>query len=238
MREEVPEEPKKRRGSAALDAQQVAFLEEVVLGDTSPTSTAAGGSDGVDGGVPALRSVLGRSGFSARLPFVDAPLSAVAPLQRHSFSTADFLRRVPNPTPEQISAAEAEKDLLRGIVRTGSGVILGHVGTETGWSQGNKWKRVQMGKDQLILAKRWHTGHDRCHKRLWLSCQSGHTALAGLVFRGAGGLSRAQTVQVLANSLALEIVVLCMQYSESAEDISINLVSTFVAGLFAALVRA
>ena len=123
------------------------------------------------------------------------------------------------------------------------------------------------------MSRRWHKGHDRCYKRLWRSCQTGHTALAGLVYRGARGLSRAQTVQawpppsrsnpnpspdpspspnpnpnldpspsptphqVLANSLALEIVVLCMQYSEAYGPIvEINLVSTFMAGLLAALV--
>ena len=56
------------------------------------------------------------------------------------------------------------------------------------------------------------------------------------MYRGAGGLSRAQTVQVLANSLALEIVVLCMQYSVSSQVLEINLVTTFTAALFAALV--
>ena len=95
---------------------------------------------------------------------------------------------------------------------------------------------MKLGKDQLVLTKRWHKGHNRWYKRLWLSCQTSHTALAGLIYRGAGGLSRAQTVQVLANSLALEIVVLCMQYSVSSEVLEINLVTTFMASLFAALV--
>ena len=131
---------------------------------------------------------------------------------------------------------DEEKDLMRGVVRAGNGTILSQMGPETGWSGNNKWKRLKLGKDQLILTKRWHKGHDRCHKRLWLSCKTSHTALAGLVYRGAGGLSRAQTVQVLANSLALEIVVLCMQYSVSSEVLEINLVTTFMASLFAALV--
>jgi len=43
-------------------------------------------------------------------------------------------------------------------------------------------------------------------------------------------------VQVLANSLALELVVLCMQYSVSSEVLEINLVTIFMASLFAALV--
>ena len=131
---------------------------------------------------------------------------------------------------------DEEKDLMRGIVRAENGTILSQMGPETGWSGSNKWKRLKLGKDQLILTKRWHKGHDRCHKRLWLSCKTSHTALAGLIYRGAGGLSRAQTVQVLANSLALEIVVLCMQYSVSSEVLEINLVTTFMASLFAALV--
>ena len=125
---------------------------------------------------------------------------------------------------------------MMGIVRAGNGTILSHMGPETGWSKGEKWKRFKLGKDQLVLTKRWHKGHNRWHKRLWLSCQTSHTALAGLVYRGAGGLSRAQTVQVLANSLALEIVILCMQYSVSSEVLEINLVTTVTASLFAALV--
>lgn len=43
-------------------------------------------------------------------------------------------------------------------------------------------------------------------------------------------------MQVLANSLALELVVLCMQYSVSSEVLEINLVTIFMASLFAALV--
>ena len=137
---------------------------------------------------------------------------------------------------EESGAFDEERDLMMGIVRAGNGTILSHMGPETGWSGSNKWKRLKLGKDQLVLTKRWHKGHNRWHKRLWLSCQTSHTALAGLVYRGAGGLSRAQTVQVLANSLALEIVVLCMQYSVSSEVLEINLVTTVMASLFAALV--
>ena len=43
-------------------------------------------------------------------------------------------------------------------------------------------------------------------------------------------------MQVLANSLALELVVLCMQYSVSSDVLEINLVTIFMASLFAALV--
>ena len=43
---------------------------------------------------------------------------------------------------------------------------------------------------------------------MWLSCKGSHTLLAGVFFRGTVGFSRAQTVMILGNSLALEIVVL------------------------------
>lgn len=54
----------------------------------------------------------------------------------------------------------------------------------------------------------------------WHACQSDHTLLAGLLYRGTTGFSRAQTVQILTNSLALELVVLCLQYTEDSSDAS------------------
>jgi hypothetical protein len=69
-----------------------------------------------------------------------------------------------------------------------------------------------------VLVRRWYKLVDRCDKRLWLEFRRSHTLLAGLVFRGTSGHSRAQTVQILLNSMALELVVLCMMYS--AEDTS------------------
>ena len=117
-----------------------------------------------------------------------------------------------------------------------AGTILGRSGPETGWSRGNKWKRMEVAKDQIIMTRRWHTDVDAWYKRMWISCKNSHTLLAGLVYRGTQGMSRAQTVQILMNSIALEIVVLCMQYSESSTTLTLNLVYVLVSGTFGALI--
>ena len=52
----------------------------------------------------------------------------------------------------------------------------------------------------MVLTKRWHGDVDRWYKRLWLTCKVSHTLLAGLLFRGTAGFSRAQTVQAHAIS--------------------------------------
>ena len=90
---------------------------------------------------------------------------------------------------------------------------------------------------QVKLTKRWHGDVDRWYKRLWLTCKVSHTLLAGLLFRGTAGFSRAQTVQILSNSLVLEIVILCMQYiEEDVVTVEVGLVEVVVAGTVAACI--
>ena len=108
-----------------------------------------------------------------------------------------------NMTEEEMAAALAHS--------TGRGEILGKAGKETGRSWGNRWKRQRVNKDQVVMAKRWHGDVDTWYKRLWLSCTGSHTLLAWLVYRGSNKMSRAQTVQILVNSMVFEVVVLCMQ---------------------------
>lgn len=50
-------------------------------------------------------------------------------------------------------------------------------------------------------------------QKLVLAFKSRHTLLAGLLYNGALGYTRSQTVQVLANSLALELVIVSMTFS-------------------------
>ena len=94
-----------------------------------------------------------------------------------------------------------------------AGTILGKSGPESAATRGTRWRRARLGKDQLILTERWHKDVDRWYKRIWLQCKWSHTLLAGLIYRGLSGYSRAQTVQILLNSLVLEVVILCMQYA-------------------------
>ena len=68
------------------------------------------------------------------------------------------------------------------------------------------WKKVRVIKNEVVLTKRWHKDMDRKWKRLRFSCRGGHTLMAGMFYRGVGGFTRAQTVQFLFSSLALELV--------------------------------
>lgn len=179
--------------------------------------------------------------LGSRLP----PGECLAALPGAAASDSDCPATSPANGIKELETSEAESSPSRrsstrrtSIGSLGAGLILGRSGPETGWSRGKKWKRLQVGKDQLILAKRWHKDVDRWYKRVWLQCKVSHTLLAGLLFRGTAGFSRAQTVQILMNSLALEIVVLCMQYTDSSkqQSLSINLVQTFTAGFVSACI--
>ena len=102
---------------------------------------------------------------------------------------------------------------------------------------------------QRLLVRRWHAGVDTWYKRAWLRCKRGHTLLSAVCFRGQGSFTRAQTVQILMNSLVLEILVLCMQFDGPDDDcavdvqlldgscpIEINVVSVISSGIVAALI--
>ena len=95
-----------------------------------------------------------------------------------------------------------------------------------------------MLKDMIVLCRRWHADVRGCQRATWLTCKATHTLLAGVAYRGALGSTRAQTVQVLGNSLALELVVLCMQFDASppASDVAIDPVYLAASGLIAAAI--
>lgn len=100
-----------------------------------------------------------------------------------------------------------------------------------------RWKKVRRLKTQIVLVLRWHRGVKGIMRRMWLAFRSSHTLLAGVAFKGTLGYSRAQTVQILLNSVALELVVLCMFYSgPSSGPVVINPVKIFASGCLAALI--
>ena len=76
-----------------------------------------------------------------------------------------------------------------------------------------RWRQARVVVQHEVLVSRWHKDVDHIHKRLWLSFKSSHTLMAGVVYKGYAGHTRAETIMILMNSLALEIVVLCMFYS-------------------------
>ena len=102
------------------------------------------------------------------------------------------------------------------------------------------WRKARRFKSQVVLVHRWWRDVNYCHKRMWLSFKGSHTLLAGVVFKGTLGFTRTQTVMVLLNSMALELVVLSMFYSEPSGDGSsplvINPVKIVVSGTIAASV--
>ena len=68
------------------------------------------------------------------------------------------------------------------------------------------WAKARAVKTTVKLTKRWHKDVDTWYKRLWLTFQGSHTLLAGLLYRGTVGFSRAQTVMmILSNSVALPL---------------------------------
>lgn len=152
---------------------------------------------------------------------------------------------------------------LRGLVqqlrRAGSGSKSSHSdsGHDDGWAVAvgphamepwqraraqQRWRMVRVQARHVVLATRWHRDVNRPYKRLWLAFKSSHTLVAGLFFRGASGqllprLSRAQTVQILLNSLALELVVLCMLLSAPTDGpLVINPVKIVASGALAATI--
>ena len=99
------------------------------------------------------------------------------------------------------------------------------------------WAKARVVKTQVILTQRWHEDVNTWYKRLWLVFKGSHTLLAGLLYRGTVGFSRAQTVMILSNSVVLELVVLCMQYTvEEVDTVEVDLVTVAASGTFAALI--
>ena len=128
------------------------------------------------------------------------------------------------------SARSAASSAAAAVIDGGQG------GGDVAFTPRAGWAAVRRQKDAIILSRRWHRGSDRLYKRLLHSFSRNHTLLAGLFFRGSLGFTRAQTVQILMNSLVLEIVVLCMQYESEDDVLTINLVQVIVAGVVAALI--
>ena len=60
-----------------------------------------------------------------------------------------------------------------------------------------RWRQAKLVADQELLTKRWHKDVNRGYKRLWLFFKDSHTLMAGVIYRGVGGYTRAQTVMVL-----------------------------------------
>jgi len=71
---------------------------------------------------------------------------------------------------------------------------------------------VQGEVNAAIMSKRWHKDVDSNCKRICLACTQYHTLLAGIVYRGSAGYTRAQTMMVLVNSFTFELFMLCLTW--------------------------
>jgi Ca2+-binding EF-hand superfamily protein len=73
-----------------------------------------------------------------------------------------------------------------------------------------RWKQAKAKTNNTLLTKRWHKDVDRVWKRLGLACISSHSLCAGITTRGVPGFTRAQTVMILVNGFAFELVMLLL----------------------------
>ena len=100
-----------------------------------------------------------------------------------------------------------------------------------------RWRQARLVAQQEVFVRRWHKDVDRSYKRLWLGFKDSHSLMSGVFYRGAAGYTRAQTVMVLVNSLALEIVVLCMFYSApSGGQMVVNPIKIVASGSLCAFI--
>ena len=111
----------------------------------------------------------------------------------------------------------------------------------------SRWKSAKHVSDAAIVTERWHKDVDRVYKRLCLACTMNHTLCAGILYKGMAGYTRAQTVMILINGFAFELIMLCLTYPQPAAiplnatsatvaPLVINPVTVVVSGTFAALI--
>lgn len=99
------------------------------------------------------------------------------------------------------------------------------------------WADVRRHSRHVVLASRWYSDVNGTWKSIWLDFKLSHSLMAAIVYRGAPGYTRAQTILVLLNSLALELVILCMMYSSPSEGaVVINPVKIVSSGCVSALI--
>ena len=88
--------------------------------------------------------------------------------------------------------------------------LKGGISCHGGW-----WRQFQpvlcanATERKAALVSEWEHRHDSVMKQIRHRMKTRHTCLAPLL-GGLSGLTRAQTVQILCNTLALELVILCM----------------------------
>ena len=111
---------------------------------------------------------------------------------------------------------------------------------------GGRWKMVKKDVHQEALKKNvgttWHKTVDSVPKRLCQALVLQHTLCTGILYRGSGGYTRAQTCMILMNSFAFELMMLLFFYAPPAPPVpgapllSINIPGLIIGSTYAAVI--
>ena len=166
------------------------------------------------------------------------------------FHDASTLATMPPPilqlqrSPPILQLQRSSSDAARALARAVRGAFNirrprnSHIRTRGRGNSTEHWRKARQLKTQVVIVRRWHSDVDSFGKRMLLAFKGGHTLVAGVFCRGSLGLTRAETVMILINSLCLELVVLCMFYSGSGSGgpLVINPITIIGGGLLAAAI--
>lgn len=85
---------------------------------------------------------------------------------------------------------------------------------------------IQNERRSKLMAERWHKDVDAVWKRLCLACITDHSLCAGILRKGAAGLTRAQTVMILLNGFSFELIMLCLFFPQPEAPLEYNVTGT------------
>lgn len=104
------------------------------------------------------------------------------------------------------------------------------------------WQRAGAVVGRDVRARRaaltWDKTVGGSLRRLWLALKTRHSLFSGVLFHGAGDLSRAQTLMVFVNSVALQLVLVSLMYVPRVpgQPLTINPIKIAVSGTVASLI--
>ena len=183
-------------------------------------------------------------------------LAQPAPVSRSSSSWVDSVSDVVNVV-ESATGLDMDGDGDVGVSQSSSaaanaaGLLMRPPNSEAGSTRAlNAWSKAKVATKveakAAVFASKWHKDVDRVWKRLGLECIRNHTLCAGITTRGSPGYTRAQTVMILINGFAFELIMLCLFYpapqpppeegEEAGAAMTINIVGILIGSTFCALI--
>ena len=213
---------KMKKMIAALKAAEVAEAAKTAdaaeTAETVDAAEVAEGGGGVDGGGPPAAA--------------EAIVSAPSATRSVSWTLA---AQPENETPTMVVVVPTER----------VSEVIDHLSSRrsssSGGSHTSRWAKHSdsihaMGEHSVLLTE-WQKEARSIAVRLRLAFYKSHTLMAPLFFNGVEGFTRAQTSMFLFNTLALEIVVLSMQFSPPEDGpVVINPVQIAASALLAAAI--